>query len=166
METIREFGIQPILLVAQGINFLILVFLLRRFLYKPMLNMLEERKERIAKGMREAQEIEERLKEVKKEQEALLHEARKEAAHIIAQAKEVRDMLLRNASEEAKRMANKLISQAKQGIATDKEAMRRGLRQELSGLVALVSEKLLMRSLSPTDRERLLKESISEVAKG
>ena len=62
MEIIRNFGIQPVLLLAQIVNFLIILYLLQKFFYKPIVKLLEQRKKRIEESLKNADLIEEKLK--------------------------------------------------------------------------------------------------------
>lgn len=164
METAREFGVQPILLLAQVINFLILVLLLRRFLYKPVVTMLEERKRRIAQSINQAQEIEERLASVRQEQERLIAQARLEASEIVGSAKQSATDLIAKAQAEAEGKAKAIIADAKNEIAQDRLLMHTELRQELARLVMLTVEKVLRRIISPSDQKRLVAQTIEEVS--
>lgn len=166
METIREFGVQSTLLLAQGINFLILLFLLRSFLYKPIIRLLEERKQRIAKSMQETAEIEARLKKSQEEQAAIIKKAHRDADKIILEAKQAGKQQIAKAVDETKILVEKLIAQAKEDISQERQQMRDELRQELAGLVILASEKLLRRAITEADQKRLVEESVKEVASG
>ena len=87
MEILNQIGIDGKLLLAQAVNFLILLFLLHRFAYKPMLAFLEKRSDRIEKGLRDAEEAEKRLVQAAENEEKVLAKAREEAKKIIADAR-------------------------------------------------------------------------------
>jgi len=72
MEIFNQFGINPLLLLAQVVNFAVLLFILKRFLYKPILKVLEERKKRIEESLKNAEEIEKRLVETAELEEEIL----------------------------------------------------------------------------------------------
>ena len=63
MEFLKEFGIQPTLLIAQIVNFLIILFILKKFFYKPIIKLLDDRKKKIEESLKNAELIEERLKQ-------------------------------------------------------------------------------------------------------
>src|SRR3990167_6951375 len=82
-ELLQHFGIEWKLLLAQLVNFGVLFFVLRKFAYGPLLGMLRERREKIAEGMRAAEESQQKLAEANREKDALLGEARKESVSLI-----------------------------------------------------------------------------------
>ncbi len=86
MNFLADFGVKPILLLAQTVNFLLLLFILKRFLYKPLLRVLETRREKIAASLKTAEEIEQRLQQVSLEREMSLKKAAKEAEEIVKDA--------------------------------------------------------------------------------
>ncbi len=75
MDILNEFGIKPILLAAQVVNFLILLYILKRFLYKPILKVLNERKNKIADSLKNAEEIERKLVEISEEEQKRIAKA-------------------------------------------------------------------------------------------
>jgi len=87
MELFTKLGINPVLLLAQIINFLILLFLFKKFLYKPILGILEKRRNYILESMRKADEAVKKEKEMEKEREKKLRELRIKSEEIISKAK-------------------------------------------------------------------------------
>src|SRR4030043_2475120 len=87
MEIFKSFGIQPALLIAQIVNFLIILILLKKFFYKPITKILEERKKRIEESLKNADLIEERLKKTEEKSAQILDETRKNAQDLIDEAK-------------------------------------------------------------------------------
>ena len=85
-ELIRHFGIDWKLLLAQAVNFLILLVVLKKFAYGPILKILKKRKDEIEKGLKFTKEAGERLEQIGEEKEAVLKEARGEALGIVSQA--------------------------------------------------------------------------------
>src|SRR4030067_222054 len=72
MEVLEDFGVEPILLLAQVVNFVILLYILKRFLYKPILKVLEERKKRIETSVKQSEDIQKRFDEMSKKQTEIL----------------------------------------------------------------------------------------------
>ena len=72
MDILNQFGVQPILLAAQVVNFLILLFILKKFLYGPILKVLDSRKKTIEQSLKNAEEIERRLLETTEEKEKVM----------------------------------------------------------------------------------------------
>ncbi|MEK7092668.1 MAG: ATP synthase F0 subunit B, partial [Patescibacteria group bacterium] len=87
MEIIQQFGIQPIMLAAQAVNFLIILYVLKRFLYKPMLSVLKKRKDEIALGLRNAEEARILLEKTAEAEKNVLKLAQAQAKKMIDEAK-------------------------------------------------------------------------------
>src|SRR3989338_6728445 len=87
MEFISNFGLDPILLVAQIVNFLVVLFILRKFLYKPILKTLEKRKNLIKDGLDKAQEATIRLEKIEEKERRVLSTAQKQAQQMLDEAK-------------------------------------------------------------------------------
>ena len=116
MEIFKDFGVQPILLLAQIINFVILLCILKRFLYKPILKMLEERRDKIETSMKQAEEIQKRFDEVATKQGELLTQAKGEASKIVEEAK-----------DEAKKLAEQIQDETKQRVVETLERSQESL---------------------------------------
>ena len=100
-EFIEQFGIDGWLLLAQTVNFSILLFVLWRFAYQPVLNMLEKRRKRVKKSIAQAEQIEKDRARTSKEFEATLLEAKAEAEAIVAKAKKTGEELKAQMQQEA-----------------------------------------------------------------
>jgi len=85
---VEALGINPTLFIAQLINFLLLIFILRALLYRPIMNLLNERTKRIEESVRDAEKVREQLANARRDYEAEIAKARQEAARIVAQAQE------------------------------------------------------------------------------
>ena len=87
MEIIKEFGVDPLLLTAQIVNFLIILFILKKFVFKPVLDVLKKRENEIKYGLRAAQECQEKLEEAEEKERGILKNAKIEAGKLIEDAK-------------------------------------------------------------------------------
>jgi F-type H+-transporting ATPase subunit b len=160
----EQFGLNPILLLAQIVNFLILLFILKRILYKPLLKVLEERKERISLSLKQAQEIEERLKKTEEEREDKLQKASLKARQIIDEATKSGSLVLEEAHKKASKDIEDMVKKANDKIASDRDSMRQQLKAELSSLVILSLEKVLNKKLTKKDQEELTDLSVKEIS--
>jgi F-type H+-transporting ATPase subunit b len=158
----EKLGINVSQLIWQIVAFGLLVFLLRRFLYRPVLKMLDERRRRIEQSMTDAQTAAEKAAAAQAEFERRLLEARKEAQGILAQANEMsgkmRDDILQTAREEAREM----IEKARQEIDADRQQSMAQLEKEVAGLAISVSEKVLGQSLDDSMQRRLIEEFVTK----
>lgn len=128
----EKLGIEPTLLAAQVVNFLIILVLLNKLLYKPILTMLEKRKKAIADGVAMTENMKQEEEKMQEKHEKVLSKAREEALSIIEdakkQAKEVEKELVRKAHEEALVILMRAKEEAKEvsrqsGLAIAKQAV-------------------------------------------
>lgn len=150
-------------LIVQGINFLILLFILQRLLYKPFLAKMGERTAAIQKSLDEAQAARAEATRQQEENETRLRAAHAEAAAIRAQA-------MKEASEEQKRLveaaraeSQRLVESAKAQMDADVRRAREELRREVADLATAVAEKLVRRSLRDEDHRRIVADAITKV---
>jgi len=150
-------------LIVQAINFVILLIILKRLLYKPFLAKMEERTQAIQKSLDEAQSARAEATRQQQENEARLRAAHAEAAAIRAQA-------LKDAAEEQKRLietaraeSQRLVETAKMQMDADVRRAREELRREVADLATAVAEKLVRRSLRDEDHRRIVAEAITKV---
>ncbi|PYM70095.1 MAG: ATP synthase F0 subunit B, partial [Candidatus Rokuibacteriota bacterium] len=146
-------------LIVQAINFLILLFILKRLLYKPFLAKMGERTQAIQKSLDEAQAARAEAMRQQEENETRLRAAHAEAAAIRAQA-------MKEASEEHKRLveaaraeSQRLVESAKAQMDADVRRAREELRREVADLATAVAEKLVRRSLRDEDHRRIVAEA-------
>ncbi|MBI3956858.1 MAG: F0F1 ATP synthase subunit B [Candidatus Kerfeldbacteria bacterium] len=154
MEILEKLGIDWRLIIAQVVNFGILVFVLRRFAYKPLLKTLADRRTKIAKSLADAKELSERVARGEEEHKERLAQAQAEASQIIAAAREqaagVRQKMLDAAGAEIDALRLEAATDAKRM----KEQALSEARLEIAGLVVDATEKILHEKLtSERDKE-------------
>ena len=160
---LSNFGVQWVLLIAQAVNFLILLYLLQRFLYKPILKVLEERRAKVAKSLADADEIEKRKAQTEEDRERELAKALKEATQIIEDAKKSATKIIDDAHQKAHKDIESMIQKGRQDIQTEREKMRTEIRQEISRLVVAGLKTVTGKVLTKKDQENILKQSIKEI---
>ena len=160
MEILNQFGIQPILLAAQVVNFLILLFILKKFLYKPILNVLEERKKKIEESLRNAEEIERKLSEIAEKESAAILESAREGEKIIKEAGVAGGQIIEDANKEAEKIILRATNQAKQLMIQEKENLQQSVKEHAADLIFLVIQKVTGKVLTKDDRKRITEEAI------
>lgn len=152
-------------LVIQAINFAILLFLLTRVLYRPLVGKLEERSQAIHKSLEEA-----RAARAQAEHERQEHAAKLLAAHGEAQA--IRAQALREAHEEQRKLvegaraeAGRLVEAARAELDRDVRRARETLRQDVADLAVTVAERLIRKSLRDEDHRRIVEDAIARVGR-
>lgn len=143
MEALANLGIDWRLFVAQGVNFLVLLFVLRRYAYRPMLEFLEKRSQRIEQGLKDAEAAQVKLAEMEASEKKILASARDEARVIIntAEASAKQRDALRLMETEAK--VKHSLDEAMVKIEEEKKKMLLEVRQEISAVALLAVEKIL-----------------------
>ena len=164
MEIVEEFGLNPILLAAQIVNFTILLVLLQKFLYKPILKVLDERKTKIAKSLKDAQEIEKRLEQSTLEQEKLLDKARVEAGTMIKEAKEEAKALSEKTVEEAKTQVNLMMQKNSERLSLEKDQMLKEVKQDLAEIVMAASMKVSRETIDESANKKIVEAVVKEVS--
>lgn len=163
MDFLTDFGIKPILLIAQIVNFAILLFILKRFMYKPLLKVLDERKQKITKSLKDADEIEERLKKIEQDRDEKLKETALEVKGILKEAAENADTIIAAAHDKAGKDIEKLMEKSKQSLELEKEKLHQEIRGEMADLIALGLQKVAGKIITEKDKKDLLDKSIKEI---
>ena len=159
-KILTDFGIQPIYLAAQAVNFVILLLILNKFLYKPVLKVLHERKETVVTSLLNAEKIEHRLQESEQQSEKKLTEASTQAHLIIKNAASTADQIIAEAHEKVKADIEIMMEKGKQNISIDREVMKNELSKELAGLVILGVEIVAGKVLKESDQKKILTQTI------
>ena len=134
-----EFGLLFWMVVIFGIVF----FLLAKFGFPVITDMVDERSAKIAQSLKDADEIQARMEQWKSEHAKMLEDVRKEQSAILREATETRARIISEAKEAAKAEADKMIADAKVQIAAEKESALRDVRKEVALLGVQVAEKVL-----------------------
>jgi len=163
-DTAETFGWNPWLFVSQVISFVIVALLLRRFAYKPILNVLEERRRRIEEGQINAEKIKRQLEEAEKRYSEILAKANAEAQKMIDEARESSAHLAERKQQEAIAAAEQIIAKAREASAIEHERTMDSLKQELGRLVVDTTAKVTGKVLTPEDQQRLQEEAMSQLA--
>src|SRR6266446_2184962 len=150
-------------LIVQAINFLILLFILQRLLYRPLLAKMAERTQAIQKSLDEAQAARAAATRQQEENEARLRAAHAEAAGIRAQALKEAGEEQRRLVEAARGESQRLVETAKAQLDADVRRAREELRREVAEIATAVAEKLVRRSLRDEDHRRIVAEAIAKV---
>lgn len=162
-EFVNNFGIDWKLLVAQAINFFVLLIILKKFAYKPILEMLRKRKSEIEAGIRMKNEAEKQLGMAEELKERALEKARAEALEIVSRAEETAKLHKEEILKTASKKAESAISDARKLIDEEKAKMSEELRQSAGALVRLGIEKTLQKMPASERDAKLIKEALSEI---
>ena len=157
------------LLFWMVVIFGLVFFLLWKFGFPIITEMVEKRNGTIEKSLKDAHEIEARMGQMVEEHARMLDETRKEQAQILRDATETRNKILANAKEEAREEAGKILAEARTEIAAEKEAALRDVRKEVAVLSVSIAEKILQKELAKDQEQReyidrMVEETVREQA--
>ena len=158
-DTADTFGWNWELFLSQVISFTIVAFLLRRFAYKPILAILEDRRRKIEEGMLNAEKIRKELAEAEKRYQEILAKANADAQRMIDEARESSAHLAERKQQEAIAAADQIVAKAKEAAALEHERQMQNLKRELGRLVVDTTAKVTGKVLTPEDQKRLQEEA-------
>ena len=152
MEIFKNFGIEWSLLAAQIINFLIIFYIFKRYLYKPLFNLLKKRENSIKEGLEKAEEGKKALDQALIKEKKIIKDAQDTARNIIQDAKEHAQALAKDIEEKTKQQSDRMIEDAKIQISLETKSAER----ELNKYVSRLSIDLLKKALPDvfTDKEQ------------
>ena len=165
MEVFKNFGIQPTLLFGQIVNFVIILFLLRKFFYGKIVDMLELRRNKIEESLKNAQLIEENLQKTKEDSAKILEDAQKNAQILIENAKKEAENISAKASDEARKTIEEALINAKAQIAAQHLQMQKQLEKETLSLVVDIVKKVLGKNLKDKEKLEITKAAIGEIGR-
>ena len=163
-DTAETFGWNPWLFFSQVISFVIVALLLRRFAYKPILKVLEERRRSIEEGQLNAEKIKRQLDEAETRYSEILAKANADAQKMIDETRESSAHLAERKQQEAIAAAEQIIAKAREASAIEHERTMESLKQELGRLVVDTTAKVTGKVLTPEDQQRLQEEALSQLA--
>ena len=138
----------------QLILFLALLFLLRKYAWKPILTSIINREESIKEGLEAAEEAKEQMRQLKEDNKALLAEARMERDQIVKEAREAKDKMISDAKETAKAEGAKMIEAAKTAIQAERNAAVNELKGQVAELSVEIAEKILKSEISSDTKQQ------------
>jgi F-type H+-transporting ATPase subunit b len=131
-----------------SVAFILLLAILGKFAWKPIMKAIGEREQGIADSIATAEKVKLEMAQLKSDNEALLAKAQEERAAMLKEAKDIKDRMINDAKEEAKVQASKIVADAQASINHQKMAAMVDLKNQVGKLVIEVSEKILRKELS------------------
>jgi F-type H+-transporting ATPase subunit b len=166
VQFFTAFGVDLPKLLFQVINFLLLLYLLNRFLFKRVLQILDERTERIRKGLEDAEAAARDRELAASEREAALTDSRKEAQALLARAAKIAEDTRAETVAEAKAEAERLIERAHEEITAEREKAMGELRAQVADLALEAAGKLVREQMDGPTQRRLVDQFLADVPAG
>src|SRR5258708_39528280 len=162
-DTAKEFGVDWPHLIAQVLSFSIVAFLLHRFAYKPVLAMLEERRQRIAEGLANAEKSKAELARAETQRQEVLAQANTQATKLIEEARAAAARVQEAETQKAIAAAELIITKAREAAAADHARMLAELKREVGRLVVQTTATVTGKILTAEDQRRLADETAKQV---
>ena len=161
-KLLEEFSIG--LFFWQTLIFIALIFLLRKFAWKPILDAINERENGIKNALDSAEKARNQMASLQSENEETLKKARAERDALLKEARDIKQKLIDDAKNEANIEAEKIIVQAQETIASEKNAAIVDLKKQVANLSVDIAEKVLKEKLSDDNAQmKLVKELVKDV---
>ena len=158
-------ALTPGLYIWTIITFLLLLYVLAKFAWRPLLKMLEERENLIKSSLDDAEKAKLELERLNEESEKIMAKARVEAKEILAEGKTTAEKVKEDTISKAKEAANKIREDAEKQIQVEKEKAITDIKNEVVEISISVAEKLINKNLSDADNKALVDESLKKVKK-
>lgn len=153
------------LIVWMTISFSLLLWILGKFAWKPIMKGLKEREDSIDEALNQANKAREEMKELQFSNEQLLKEAKEERDNILRDARQVKESIIEEAREKANIEANRIVENAKETIEYEKLAALHEMKNQLASLSIEIAEKIIKEELSAKDKHKaLIEKMLKEVS--
>ena len=162
-ETATTFGLNWPHFLSQVISFCIVAFLLYLWAYKPILKLLEQRRQQIAEGLENAEMIKKELEATAKARQEILEKTNTEAASLIAQARAAADSVREQETQKAIAAAEQIITKAREAANQDHARMMADLKKEIGRLVVQTTVTVTGKVMTPEDQKRLAEETTRQI---
>lgn len=163
-QTLQTLGIYWPKLIAQVINFAIVLFVLWKFAYRPVLALLEERRQKIAESMVNADKIKAELAKTEAARQEILMKADTQANKLIEEARAAAARVQETETQKAIAAAEQIIAKAREAAEADRARMVAELRKEIGSLVVKTTAQVTGKILTMDDQKRLVDETNRQVA--
>lgn len=157
-----QLGILPLNLLWQCLAFLLLIYLLYKFAYAPILKLLDDRANRISESMDQAESIKIANQEAAKRAEQIISDAQGKVREMLAQANQISQRSIAAAQAEAREQREKLLADAHAQIETDTQRAKEELQHEVARLAILAAGRVIGKSLDTQDHYRLVEEALAD----
>ncbi len=165
MDFLKNLGFDPIMLGAQILNFLIILFLLKRFLYKPVMDMVKKREDTIKDGLKQAEEGRLTLEEALEEEKKILRKAQEQSKKIIDDANNQAILVANDIEQNSRKQAEKILQDAKTQIQQETKEAEKRLSQDISKLSIEFLSTSLKEIFGEKEEKLIIKKTLKQLKK-
>jgi len=161
-DPIAQFGLNVKIFIAQLINFGIVLIVLWRFVYRPIVKLIEAREEKIEKSIKHAEEVERRLNEATLEKDAMLKDARIEAQRIVEEARDGLKQREEESLTKTREEVAKIVQEGKGHIARDRQEMLASVKRDVVDVAIEAARAVLAEGVSEKSSQKIAKKIVEE----
>ncbi len=161
----EKLGVEPIQLLTQIFNFVVMFLVLSKFLYKPILKSLEERRKKIEEGLQYAEKMKTETEKNEKKREEIITEAKNQARKIIEEGKKSGRMIEAEIVEKAHKEAQEIIAKGRSELSLEQIEMEKQLRGQTIDIVTSMVESILRQILDKNYQMKIIDKKIRELEK-
>ena len=165
MEILKTFGLDPYLVIAQIVNFLVIFYVLKRYLYPPLFTVFKKREQLVKESITKAEENEKILEKSKAQEKEILKKAKTTADEIIKDAHDRADDIVKKAEESTKQQTDKMLKDAKEQIALETAEAEKQLNNYVVKLSVEILEKSLRGVLTEKEQSEIVAKAIKSMQK-
>jgi len=162
MGVLETLGLDPWAFLWHTINFIVLIALLSKFLYRPIVTMLDERSRRIEESLAAAEAARAEVAQADREREELLATTRRDIQEMLAQAQQMADRIQSEARNSAQQEGQRIIERARQEATAERDQAMADLRREVASLAVQAAERIINRSLDDQVHRQLVDDFLNE----
>jgi len=163
---LEKLGINPGMLFSQLVNFTLMVVLLTMLLYKPILRMLNERRERVAKSLADVDAAREAAARAQQDYDRKMLEAQRSAQEVIAKASQAAEQVAAEIRAEAQREAEAIRQKAREDAAQERAHLLADVQTQIASLSMLATERVLGQAVDANTQRRLVDQFLAEIGDG
>lgn len=163
MEILKNFGFEPKLFAAQIVNFLIILIILRKLLFKPIVGMIKKREDSIKEGLEKAEESQKLYEKTVEKEKEVLRNAQDQSKKITEDAKKQAMDIMHQAEEAAKKQTDKIIVQAREQIVQETKSAEARLTAHVSELAVNLLNKSVKDLFSQKDQKELMTKAVKKI---
>jgi len=165
MEIFKTFGLDPIIILAQIVNFLVILYILKRFAYKPIFKMFEKREQLVKESIEKADLSRKALEKAQREEKEVLKKAQATANQIITDAKEQSQTTIKKAEEATKKISEQMLEDARTQIARETKLAEQQLSKHVSKLSLELLKKALPNIFTNAEQTEIVAKAVKELEK-
>ena len=162
-EILNQFGVEPLLLIAQIVNFLLVLFLLKKFALRPILSVLKERQKTIAESIKNAEDAQKALETATEKEKQILQKAQTEAKDVLSDARMQATDIVKTAEENTREQVDRMLEDAQKKITKQTEDAEKELASKVTTLAADMLKTSLKGLLDDKDQEKVVEKATKKL---